>query len=178
MLHGLDFDDLDGGTDPASDYRSMLHGDKPLVRGFQDPADEQSFLVETLRQLRNEQQSLASTCVAARTNRAVEKLNTLLQGEGFDTRVINADESDDPSDPSLRLATMHRVKGLEFDQVFLPGLTADQLPLRSVLDGCPDELSRELFEQRERSLLHVSATRAKKRVVVCFSGKPSPFIDK
>jgi hypothetical protein len=177
VLHGLDFDDLDGGSDPASDYRSLLHGDKPLVRGFQDPADEQRFLVETLRQLRAEQQSLASTCVAARTKRAVEKLNTLLQGEGFDTRVINADESDDPSDPSLRLATMHRVKGLEFDQVFLPGLTADQLPLRPVLDGCPDELSREQFEQQERSLLHVAATRAKKRVVVTFSGKPSTFID-
>jgi superfamily I DNA/RNA helicase len=27
-----------------------------------------------------------------------------------------------PSDPALRLATMHRVKGLEFDQMFLPGL--------------------------------------------------------
>ena len=176
VLHGLDFDDLDGGTDPASDYRSLLHGDKPLVRGFQDPAEEQRFLVETLRQLREEQRSLASTCVAARTKRAVEKLNTLLQGEGFNTRVINADESDDPSDPALRLATMHRVKGLEFDQVFLPGLTADQLPLRPVLDGCPDELSREQFEQQERSLLHVAATRAKKRVVVSFSGKPSAFI--
>jgi superfamily I DNA/RNA helicase len=176
VLHGLDFDDLDGGSDTASDYRSLLHGDKPLVRSFEDPAEEQRFLVETLRQLREEQQSLASTCVTARTNKVVEKLNGLLQAEGFDTRVINADESDEPSDPALRLATMHRVKGLEFDQVFLPGLTADQLPLRRILDGCPDELSRELFEQQERSLLHVAATRAKKRVVVSFSGKPSTFI--
>ncbi|QPN61978.1 UvrD-helicase domain-containing protein [Synechococcus sp. CBW1004] len=176
VLHGLDFDDLDGGSDPSSDYRSLLYGDAPLVRGFEDPAEEQGFLVSTLRQLREEQQSLASTCVSARTNKAVEKLNGLLQAEGFVTRVINADESDDPSDPALRLATMHRVKGLEFDQVFLPGLTADQIPLRRILDGCPDQLSKELFEQQERSLLHVAATRAKKRVVVSFSGQPSPFI--
>ena len=176
VLHGLDFDDLDGGSDPTSDYRSLLHGDQPLVRGFEDPAEEQSFLVSTLRQLRDQQQSLASTCVAARTNKGVEKLNGLLQAEGFATRVINADESDDPSDPALRLATMHRVKGLEFDQVLLPGLTADQIPLRRILDGCPDPLSRELFEQQERSLLHVAATRARKRVVVSFSGRPSPFI--
>jgi superfamily I DNA/RNA helicase len=33
-----------------------------------------------------------------------------------------------------------------------------------------------LFEQQERSLLQVAATRAKKRVVVSFSGKPSPFL--
>jgi superfamily I DNA/RNA helicase len=176
ILQDLDFDDLDGGSDPASDYRSLLHGDHPLVQGFEDPADEQRFLVSTLRQLRDEQQSLASTCVTARTKRAVEKLDGLLKAEGFATRVINADESDDPSDPALRLATMHRVKGLEFDQVFLPGLTADQLPLRRVLDDCPDQLSKEQFEQQERSLLHVAATRAKKRVVVSFSGQPSPFL--
>jgi hypothetical protein len=176
VLHGLDFDDLDGGSDPASDTRSLLHGDQPLVQGFEDPADEQTFLVSTLRQLREEQQSLASTCVAARTNKAVEKLEALLKGEGFATRVIKAEESDDPSDPALRLATMHRVKGLEFDQVFLPTLDASQMPLQVELNKRPDALSRELFEQQERSLLHVAATRAKKRVVVSYSGKASPFI--
>lgn len=176
VLQGLDFDDLDGGSDPASDYRSLLHGDQPLVRGFEDPAEEQRFLVETLHQLQEDQKSLGSSCVTARTNKSVERLEALLKREGFATRVINANESDDPSDPALRLATMHRVKGLEFDQVFLPGLTADQLPLRRILDGCPDQLSKELFEQQERSLLHVAATRAKKRVVVSFSGQPSPFI--
>ena len=176
VLHGLDFDDLDGGSDPASDYRSLLHGDQPLVQGFEDPGEEQRFLVSTLRQLREEQQSLASTCVAARTNKAVEKLEALLKGEGFATRVIKAEESDDPSDPALRLATMHRVKGLEFDQVFLPALDASQMPLQVELNKRPDALSRELFEQQERSLLHVAATRAKKRVVVSYSGKASPFI--
>jgi len=178
VLHGLDFDDLDGGIDPSSDYRSLLHGDHPLVQGFEDPAEEQRFLVTTLRTLRDEQQSLASTCVAARTNKAVDKLNGLLQGAGLNTRVINADESDDHSDPALRLATMHRVKGLEFDQVFLPGLDASQMPLQVELNKRPDALSRDLFEQQERSLLHVAATRAKKRVVISYSGNGSPFIGK
>lgn len=176
VLHGVDFDDLDGGSDQTSDYRSLLHGEAPLVQGFEDPAAEQRFLVTTLSQLRNEQQSLASTCVTARTKKAVERLEGWLKAEGFVTRVINADESDDPSDPALRLATMHRVKGLEFDQVFLPGLDASQMPLEFELNTRPDQLSKDLFEQQERSLLHVAATRAKKRVVVSFSGKASPFL--
>ena len=71
---------------------------------------------------------------------------------------------------------MHRVKGLEFDQVFIPGLDAAQMPFRFELEQRPDQLSRELFEKQERSLLHVAATRAKKRVVISYSGKPSPFI--
>jgi len=176
VLHGLDFDDLDGGVDSTSDYRSLLHGDQPLIKQFVDPAEEQHFLAETLRKLQQEQGTLASTCVTARTNSGVEKLNTALQREGFATRVINKDESDDPSDPALRLATMHRVKGLEFDQMFIPGLDHTQMPLRFELDQRPDQVSKELFEQQERSLLHVAATRAKKRVVVTYSGKPSPLL--
>ena len=177
VLHGLDFDDLDGGSDQTSDYRSLLHGDEPLIKGFDDPAEEQQFLAETLRQLEQEQGELASTCITARTNSEVEKLANTLQNAGFKTRVINKDESDDPSDPALRLATMHRVKGLEFDQVFIPGLDASQMPLRYELDQRPDQTSRELFEQQERSLLHVAATRAKKRVVISYSGTPSRLID-
>ena len=176
VLHGLDFDDLDGGSDSTTDYRSLLHGDAPLIKGFEDPAEEQRFLAETLRQLQQEQGSLSATCVTARTNSGVEKLNAALQQAGFNTRVINKDESDDPSDPALRLATMHRVKGLEFDQMFLPGLDQAQMPYRFELDQRPDQVSRELFEQQERSLLHVAATRAKKRVVVTYSGKPSSFL--
>ncbi len=177
VLHGLDFDDLDGGSDQTSDYRSLLHGDEPLIKGFDDPAEEQQFLAETLRQLEQEQGELASTCVTARTNSGVEKLANTLQNAGFKTRVINKDESDDPSDPALRLATMHRVKGLEFDQVFIPCLDASQMPLQYELDQRPDQVSQELFEQQERSLLHVAATRAKKRVVISYSGTPSRLID-
>lgn len=178
VLNGIDFDDLDGGLDPATDYRSLLHGDEPLIKAFEDTAEEQKFLTSTLHQIQQEQGGLAATCVVARTNGGVEKLNVAMKRAGFSTRIINKDESDDPSDPALRIATMHRVKGLEFDQVFIPNLDINQLPLRVELDQRPDQLSRELFENQERSLLHVAATRAKKRVVITYSGKPSIFITK
>jgi len=103
VLHGLDFDDLDGGTDQTSGYRSLLHGDEPLVQGFEDPAEEQQFLTNTLRQIQQEQNNnnLSSACMIARTNSAVERLSAALQREGLATRVFNKDESDDPSDPAL-----------------------------------------------------------------------------
>ena len=176
VLKGLVFDDLDGGTESNNDYRSLLHGDEPLIKGFDDPGEELKFLVKTIQQINSEQGSLSSTCITARTNKAINKLNLQLKEEGFDTRIINEKESDDPSDHSLRLATMHRVKGLEFDQVFIPGLDDSQMPFRFELEKKPDETSKDLFIQKERSLLHVAATRAKKRVVITYSGKPSSFI--
>ena len=176
VLKGLVFDDLDGGTESNNDYRSLLHGDEPLIKGFNDPGEELKFLVKTIQQINSEHGSLSSTCITARTNKAINKLNLQLKEEGFDTRIINEKESDDPSDHSLRLATMHRVKGLEFDQVFIPGLDDSQMPFRFELEKKPDETSKDLFIQKERSLLHVAATRAKKRVVITYSGKPSFFI--
>jgi len=176
VLNGLDFDDLDGGADPASDYRSLLHGDEPLIQQCEDPDEEERLLVALLHQIKGEQGSLASTCITARTSLVIDRLGQLLQAKGIQSRVIEADEADNPSDPSVRLATMHRVKGLEFDQVLIPGLDSDQMPLKNQLSHRPDQVSRELFEQQERSLLHVAATRAKKRVVLSYSNCPSPLI--
>ena len=176
VLQGLSFDDLDGGIDPAGDTRSLLHGEKPFIKPFTDPAEEQTYLVTLLKAIKEREGSLGSTCVTAPTNDAVAKLEKRFRDAGIATHIIEANEADNPSDPALRLATMHRVKGLEFDQVLIPDLTADQLPNRRILNDCPDLVSRQAFEQRERSLLHVAATRAKKQVVITYSGKPSPYL--
>jgi superfamily I DNA/RNA helicase len=90
--------------------------------------------------------------------------------------VFTPEEADDPSATALRLATMHRVKGLEFDYVLIPGLNAGVLPDRRVLERCADQVSKDAFEQQERSLLHVAATRARKRLVVTYCGEPSALL--
>ncbi|MEB3167446.1 MAG: UvrD-helicase domain-containing protein [Synechococcaceae cyanobacterium] len=176
VLAGVGFDDLDGGSDSSGDYRSLLHGEPPLVRGFNDPAEEHRFLVELLRSFQQNGASLASTCLTAPSNDAVKTLAERLQADGIPTRVITSEEADDPSEPALRLATMHRIKGLEFDHMLIPGMSAGVMPNRRVLDGCPDLVSQQAFEQRERSLLHVAATRARKRLVVTYCGEPSSFL--
>ncbi len=175
-MEGVDFDDLDGGNDPSSDYRSLLHGEKPVLRGFEDLLTNSASYRTLSPSSARADGNLASTCVTLRTKSARDRLAQALEKAGFSVRLIEANEADDPSDPALRVATMHRVKGLEFDQVFIPELTADQMPYRLELNRRPDLVSRELFEQQERSLLHVAATRAKKRVVVTYSGKPSSFL--
>lgn len=176
VLAGVPFDDLDGGTDASSDYRSLMHGEPPLIRGFRDPAEEQRFLVELIQSLEGIGQSLASTCVAARNNDTVRTLAERFEAAGITTRVITAEQADDPSETALRLATMHRVKGLEFDHMVIPGLNAGVLPDRGVLGRCADQVSKDAFEQQERSLLHVAATRARKRLVVTYCGEPSALL--
>lgn len=71
---------------------------------------------------------------------------------------------------------MHRVKGLQFESVFLPSLNHNILPLKTILDNLCDETARQNTLNLERSLLHVAATRAKRSVTITYYGQPSPFL--
>ena len=64
----------------------------------------------------------------------------------------------------VHLLTLHRAKGLEFEAVYLPFVEEGELPIRR---GDIDE---------ERRLFYVGLTRAKRQLVVTWSGKASRFV--
>jgi len=69
---------------------------------------------------------------------------------------------------------MHRVKGLEFDYVYIAGVNDGVLPL-NILDSDDLTIIRE-HEQKERSLLYVAITRAKRFLLHNEFGKASIFL--
>lgn len=68
----------------------------------------------------------------------------------------------------VTLITMHGSKGLEYDTVFLPQISARQIPSRQA--HTPEET------EEERRILYVAMTRAKQRLEISYAGKPSPFL--
>ena len=65
---------------------------------------------------------------------------------------------------SVNLLTLHAAKGLEFDNVFLPGWEEEIFPNKRSLD----ENSNAGLEE-ERRLAYVGITRAKKRVWILYA---------
>jgi len=116
------------------------------------------------------------TCVVARTNAWVEKYRAALEARGLETRTITRERRDDPGAPGLRFATMHRVKGLEFDRVVIAGANEKVLPLASALDRASDDAAREDTEQQERALFYVALTRARREVLVTSHVAPSRWL--
>ena len=61
----------------------------------------------------------------------------------------------------VRLATMHRVKGLEFPRMILASVHQGEMPLALPPEAVPDEAALKNHEESERRLLYVAATRAR-----------------
>lgn len=94
-----------------------------------------------------------------------------------------SDGDDRPEEDMVSIMTIHGAKGLEFENVFLPGWEEGLFPSQQTMD----ELANDGLEE-ERRLAYVAITRAKKRLQITFASSrmifgniissiPSRFID-
>ena len=178
LLKGVKVDDLDGGTDDQKGYKSLLHGVEPMIRGFSSFNEETEFIIQFLKDLQEKDAALLrDTCLVARTNKLVEEYKNAISAFGIQCYLIRRSQPEDRNRPGLRIATMHRVKGLEFDRVIIAGVKKGVVPLETSGITWESELERKEIETKERALLYVAATRAKKEVLITYFGEKSSFIE-
>jgi hypothetical protein len=171
MLHGIDTDDLDGEPDEEQGYKSLLSGPKPEVRHFGTRAEECAFLGQRIKDLVADRPP-EEVCLVARTSKMLRNdYQPVLKDLGVRHTLLDKSREGQ----GVRLATMHRVKGLEFPVMILAGTNASALPLK-VPAAEADAAAWAEHVERERSLLFVAATRARDLLVVTSWGTPSPFL--
>ena len=176
MLNGIKFDDLDTGTEDNKGYKSLVHGPSPEVVNFNNIEEEVDFIVKRIEELEDQGADLNNICLVARTDRQLDMYREFLRDRMIKTYKIHRKEAEDRQMQCVRVATMHRVKGLEFDYVFLAGVNDGVLPLKHFVDSASDNVIGNQRIVAERSLLYVAATRAKKAVFVSSYGMISEFL--
>ncbi len=72
----------------------------------------------------------------------------------------------------IHIMTIHKAKGLEFDNVILYDITAGKFPYRTYIDSTKDPETQEAAR-----LLYVGMSRARKRLYVTYQNHLSTFID-
>lgn len=176
ILNGISFDDMDEGQDDSKGYKSLVHGPKPKISSFKNINEEIEYLVREIKSLVNNGVELNDICLVSRIDKQIETYRDLLRDYGIKSHKIKRKEAENRRIDGVRVATMHRVKGLEFDYVFLVGINDNMIPYKKIVASDSDKISMRDKITNERSLLYVAATRAKKAVFVSSYGMPSKFL--
>lgn len=170
LLNGVSFDDLDEDYDNGKGCQSLTHGNKPEIKEFATPEEELNFLITKIKNMKASGIEQKNICIVARTHKLLDNYIAGLQRAGIKSFEIKANKTDDRSFDGVRIATMHRVKGLEFDHVFAVAVNKKVLPFGSRADF-EDDISLEEFRTGEKCLLYVALTRARKSAcVTCYGG--------
>lgn len=175
VLSGLSFDDLDDGIDDGKGYISLSHGAKPTIMTYATQDQEAADLVKSIQEQVAAGVDPREICVVARTNALVDEYKKYLTTAGIACFEVKRKQADDRSRMGVRLATMHRVKGLEFTIVFVVAANNNYIPLKSAVNRA-DPTEREAAMISERCLLYVAMTRAKKMVKISSYGTVSIFL--
>jgi len=175
LLDGRSLDDLEGGEDDLKGYRSLLRGQEPRLEGFGSFDEEADFLVAFLKEIESKGERLKDVCLVVRSRALLERYREALAGRGLPLVKLEAGGPENRDEDGVRTATMHRVKGLEFDRMILAGVCEDIVPPKSWREHEDPPMMNEL-ETRERSLIHVAATRARTHILVTWYGEPSPLL--
>jgi len=174
LLEGEEIDDMDNGVDRSGDYKSLYHGPKPLVKHFDTYEDEVKFIESYIADLKKEDET-CRICIVARTQKIIDGYNTYLTSKNVPTVKISRNTKDNISNTGIRLATMHRVKGLDFDHVIIASMNKGIVPLEVADKSDEQQIENERL-LKEKSLVFVAATRAKKSLLVSSYGERSEFL--
>lgn len=151
-LEGCEIDDLDDGSDESKRYKSLSRGPAPVTATFGNLEEASHCLIAWINDLSQGEERRWSTCVIASSKQLRDFALELVKQKGLNTEVVEANQSCEVIPDTIYFSTMHRAKGLEFDQVIV--LSRQEL-LKNDSDG-------------GRKLLYVALTRARRESRVLF----------
>jgi hypothetical protein len=174
VLKGVDFDDMDGGSEGQAGTYAIREGTTPRIVHLSDEVAQLKFLTQELNSVISNGTAPESICVCAARNALVKELHTYCSNSGIEGIILDPRHKQTDLG-GIRLATFHRVKGLEFTHVFVAHANKGEIP--RPFDGNPeDKVRRREHDARQRSMFHVVCTRARDELTIMSCREPSEFI--
>lgn len=154
----------DRSEDMVAPTDCIAAGPKPVLIKFGSRDEELAWLVAQIR----DNMAVASNVIVCRNRATIEQLNQILVRERIPTTIINKDQAGFATVKGVYLSTYHAVKGLEFENVFVPFLTEGIFPDPDVVERAVDERTAMADELK---LLYVATTRSKYGLLMSYHGR-------
>ncbi len=161
---------------PELKHFSELNADIKLI-GFDSEEDEANFVVSKIKDMDIPKKEIF---VLARTNRIISELSGRMKLNGI-KHIIRTEEHHadiEAAKDEVTLATVHSIKGLEADTVFVVGCNGLSFPCKTS-EHPVMELAKIYDydkEEEERRLFYVAMSRSKTRLCLTYSGKATRFV--
>jgi superfamily I DNA/RNA helicase len=154
-------------------YRSPVHGGRPEVHAAASRDAELDALAAHLRGWMDAGIEPSAIGVAARSSGLGNLARGALKATGVPTLALTTRSPKN----AVKVGTMHRMKGLEFQAVAVIGVEDGSMPVTAAVTPAGEDPIRHAQDlQRERCLLFVACTRARDHLYISYTGEPSPFL--
>jgi len=142
---------------------------------FTDEASEFEFITKNVLET---QIPFEEIFVLARTNRHLNNLGEIFKRNKIPHILKNEQSKDvEAKKGEVTLATIHSIKGLEAELVFVMGCTPNNFPCRAVEHPVMELVKMYEYdrEEEERRLFYVAISRAKNKLYLTYSGKKHTY---
>lgn len=174
VVAGESFDDLDdeAGLRPVEDQPSpLVVGEDAILHVLRSPAEELELLAALVAERCEAGADPGDLAVLCAVRRKVSDVEDALRDAGVP--VTPLDRYDGQHAEGVLVGTHRRAKGLEFKEVFVPGLAASEWPSRwFVPPDLPEDERRERLALELRQLF-VAMTRPRDRLTLLSGGEPA-----
>ncbi|NQU79330.1 UvrD-helicase domain-containing protein [Candidatus Woesearchaeota archaeon] len=162
------------------DLESFVGGNKDMrILKFDTESGEFEFVIQSILASNTPRSEIF---ILARTNRQLNELSKIMRFREI-SHVVRSDEVrrsvvGGPSD--VTLATVHAIKGMEADSVFVIGCNGMNFPCRGSEHPVMELVDIDEYdkEEEERRLFYVAMSRARKSLYMTYTGKrPTPFMN-
>ena len=115
--------------------------------------------------------------VLARTNRQLNDFSLLLKQRNISHILRNEDSEEEVMEGKVTLATVHGIKGMEAEMVFVIGCTQKNYPCKGSEHPVVDMVKVDEYdkEEEERRLFYVALSRARTYLYMSYSGKKHTY---
>ncbi len=160
---------------PMLDTNSKEVGDVEIIK-FGGEAEEFEFIAQKII---SSDIPYEEIFVLARTNRQIQDLSFIFKKKGIKHIVKTEGRETIAKKGEVTLSTVHSAKGLEAELVFVVGAAPKYFPLRYSEHPLFEKIKIYKYDkdEEERRLFYVAISRAKKHLVLTYSGRrPTWFI--
>ncbi len=159
------------------DLEAIFDNDSQIkIFSFENEEAEISFIIEYLKETK---EKLNEIFILSRTNKQLNNIANMLRRININFILKTEDSLDvQIKENFLTLATIHAIKGLEANTVFLVGCNNQNFPCRASDHPIIECIKNENYDKdsEELRLFYVAISRAKEKLFITYSGSQTSFI--